>query len=80
MRSDLIFAANDAVSNRFLLCRVVSLSARRFHADADSMNATINDVLERVGAHDIKSVMTPPAIKSGHEPAKDLLIVPREHE
>jgi len=67
MRSELVFAANDAVTNRFLLCRVVSLSSRRFHADSDSMNATINDVLEKIGANDVNSVIAPLAPPAKHE-------------
>ena len=69
MRSDLVFAANDAVSNRFLLCRVISLSARRFHADSYSMNATINDALERVGGHDPKSLVVDGRQDNGPTPA-----------
>ena len=61
MRSELVFVANDAVTNRFLLCRVVSLSTRKFHTEPESLNSTINDVLERVGANAVKTfVVVPP--------------------
>ena len=47
MRSELIFSASVRVPNRFLLCRVVSLSAGRLHRTGDSFSKSINDCLTR---------------------------------
>jgi hypothetical protein len=42
MRSGLIFRASDQISNRFLLCRMISTSARKMHRDGVSMSQSIN--------------------------------------
>lgn len=42
MRSGLIFRASDHISNRFLLCRMLSTSARKMHRDGVSMSQSIN--------------------------------------
>ena len=59
MRSELVFAANDAVSNRFLLCRIVSASTRKFHGATGSMHETINSVLETISPHTVENLVTP---------------------
>jgi hypothetical protein len=42
MRSGLIFRVSDHISNRFLLCRMLSASARKMHRDGVSMSQSIN--------------------------------------
>lgn len=42
MRSGLIFRASDHISNRFLLCRMISASARKMHRDGTSTSQSIN--------------------------------------
>ena len=45
MRSGLIFRAADHVSNRFLLCRMISASARKMHRGGIATSQSINDSL-----------------------------------
>jgi hypothetical protein len=47
MRSDLIFGAMTYVSNRFLLTRLASNAARRFHRPNTRIEDTANEVFER---------------------------------
>ena len=42
MRSELIFSASVRVPNRFLLCRMVSLSTGRLHRTGECMSVSIN--------------------------------------
>jgi hypothetical protein len=46
MRSQLVFAASDRVKNRFLLCRIVSVSARRLHKGSISIQESLNGIFE----------------------------------
>jgi len=45
MRSGLIFRASDHISNRFLLCRMLSASSRKMHRDGVSTSQSINQSL-----------------------------------
>lgn len=45
MRSGLIFRASDHISNRFLLCRMLSASARKMHRNGSSTAQSINQSL-----------------------------------
>ena len=45
MRSEYVFAAVKEISNRFLLCRVASASARRLHQGSKQGSETINKSL-----------------------------------
>ncbi|HST78807.1 MAG TPA: hypothetical protein VLN58_10000 [Verrucomicrobiae bacterium] len=45
MRSGLIFRASDHISNRFLLCRMLSASARKMHCNGASTAQSINQSL-----------------------------------
>jgi hypothetical protein len=45
MRSGLIFRASDHISNRFLLCRMLSASARKMHRNGVSTSQSINQSL-----------------------------------
>lgn len=50
MRSEYVFAAVKEIENRFMLCRVVSVSARRLHIDSTQSSATINKSLHLIAA------------------------------
>jgi hypothetical protein len=45
MRSGLLFRASDHISNRFLLCRMLSASARKMHRNGASTSQSINQCL-----------------------------------
>jgi hypothetical protein len=47
MRSELVFGAMTYVSNRFLLTRLASKAARRFHRPNTRIQDTANEVFER---------------------------------
>lgn len=49
MRSDLIYDALDTVTNRYLLCQLVSKATRKFHKPNTRIQETMNNVLVRVG-------------------------------
>jgi hypothetical protein len=48
MRSEYVFAAVKEITNRFLLCRVASVSARRLHRDSAQSSQTINKSLHLI--------------------------------
>jgi len=48
MRSEYVFAANREVTNRFLLCRMTSVSARRLQAGSRHISETINQSLKLI--------------------------------
>lgn len=52
MRSQYVFAAVREISNRFLLCRVTSVSARRFHIASTQPSETINKSLKLIATGD----------------------------
>ncbi len=59
MRSDLIYDALDTVTNRYLLCQLVSKATRKFHRPNARIQETMNDVLVRVGgAGEAEQVIT----------------------
>ncbi len=63
MRSDLIYEALDTVTNRYLLCQLVSKATRKFHRPSTRIQETMNDVLVRVGhAGEAEQVITVPAV------------------
>lgn len=62
MRSNLIYDALDTVSNRYLLCQLISKATRQFHKPNTRIQETMNDVLVRVGdAGQAEEVITVPA-------------------
>jgi hypothetical protein len=62
MRSNLIYDALDTVTNRYLLCQLVSKATRQFHKPNTRIQETMNDVLVRVGdAGEAEEVITVPA-------------------
>jgi DNA-directed RNA polymerase subunit K/omega len=50
MRSEYVFAAVKEISNRFLLCRVASVSARRLYQGNTKPSETINKSLRLIAA------------------------------
>lgn len=46
MRSGLIFAISEKISNRYMLCRMLAASARRMHRDGVSISQSINHSLQ----------------------------------
>ena len=50
MRSEYVFAATREISNRFMLCRVTSVSARRLHIESTQPSETINKSLKLIAA------------------------------
>lgn len=64
MRSNLIHDAVGTMSNRFLLCQVVSKATRKFHRPSVRIQETMNDILARVGkADEAEQVMAQPSEK-----------------
>lgn len=59
MRSELVFAANDQVVNRFKLCQLVSRSARIMHKSTISIHQTINEVLVLMGETQLEPSVAP---------------------
>ncbi|HWR15429.1 MAG TPA: hypothetical protein VN577_11420 [Terriglobales bacterium] len=51
MRSNLVFRATDKVSNRFVLCLMVSRSARTMTRRSVQMHDAINDAFTAIGKH-----------------------------
>ena len=63
MRSDLIYESLKPVTNRYMLCQLVSKATRKFHKPNTRIQDTMNDVLVRVGkAEEPESVITVPAV------------------
>jgi len=54
MRSEYVFAAAKEIANRFLLCKVTSVSARRLHLDSTQPSETINRSLKMIAAERIE--------------------------
>ncbi len=52
MRSEYVFAAVKEIDNRFMLCRVASISTRRLHIDSTRSPDTINKSLNLIAAGD----------------------------
>jgi hypothetical protein len=53
MRSEYVFAAAKEVSNRFLLCRMTSVSARRLHMGSKNASETINQSLQLIATAEL---------------------------
>ena len=48
MRSELVFAAERTLSNRYVLCRVLATAARKFHKPHTRIEDTTDEVLQRI--------------------------------
>ena len=52
MRSQYVFGAVKEIGNRYMLCRVASISTRRLHIDKTRAPETINKCLNLIAAGD----------------------------
>jgi hypothetical protein len=50
MRSDDVFAATKNIGNRFLLCRIASVSARHLHQGSKQFTESINKSFKLIGS------------------------------
>ena len=48
MRSQLVHSANKRLSNRFMLCRMTSMAAKRMTGNNGHFAASINQALEQI--------------------------------
>lgn len=48
MRSELVFAAEQTLPNRYSLCRVVSIATRKFHQPNTRVEETTDAVLRHI--------------------------------
>jgi hypothetical protein len=48
MRSDLVHSANQRLNNRFLLCRMTSIAAKRIRGSSEAFPVSINHALKRI--------------------------------
>ena len=48
MRSEMVFAAEHRLPNRYMLCRVLASATRRFHKPATRIEDTTDAMLRRV--------------------------------
>lgn len=71
MRSQIVFAAAKEISNRFLLCRVTSVSARRLHISSTQPSETINQSLQLISIADpgMKQELPPASVAAACGPA-----------
>ena len=53
MRSEYVFAAAKEVSNRFLLCRLASVSARRLQIGSKQASESINQSLQLIATAEL---------------------------
>jgi hypothetical protein len=53
MRSEYVFAAAKEINNRFLLCRVISVSARNLQSGSRGSTESINQSLQLVAAAEV---------------------------
>ncbi len=54
MRSEDVFAAGKKIGNRFLLCRVTSVAARRLHQGQKPFTESINESLKLVASMSLR--------------------------
>lgn len=60
MRSEYVFAAVKQISNRFLLCRMTSVSARRLQIGSRQPSETINRSLLLLATTECREDITEP--------------------
>jgi hypothetical protein len=72
MRSEYVFAAVKEIENRFMLCRVASVSARRLHLDSTRSSDTINKSLNLIAAGDT----TTKTASDAHSPLAEPVATP----
>jgi hypothetical protein len=68
MRSSLVSSANHRLLNRFLLCRVTSVAARRLHRDRWQFAESINQALTHISDLESSASAAPrPVVPAGTE-------------
>ncbi len=67
MRSEYVFAASKEISNRFMLCRVTSVSARRLQVGSRQATETINKSLNLIATAELSQDKL---IRDGGAPAE----------
>lgn len=67
MRSEYVFAASKEISNRFMLCRVASASARRLQIGAKQPSETINQSLRLIAAAELSERPSEAATEAGSQ-------------
>jgi hypothetical protein len=72
MRCEYVFAAVKEIENRFMLCRVASVSARRLHLDSTRSSDTINKSLNLIAAGDMATETASDAHVAVAEPGATL--------
>jgi hypothetical protein len=65
MRSEYVFAATREIRNRFLLCRITSVSARRLQAGSKHMSETINQSLRLIASAEVAEQSNKDACSEG---------------
>jgi hypothetical protein len=79
MRSSLIFNVSSRFSNRYLLCRMLSASARKMHRDGTSTSQSINSSLkvlhEAEAREDHERRAIAPAVREERLEAQELVPV-----
>ncbi|HEY6348156.1 MAG TPA: DNA-directed RNA polymerase subunit omega [Candidatus Angelobacter sp.] len=70
MRSDLIYDSLKPVTNRYMLCQLVSKATRKFHKPNTRIQDTMNDVLVRVGKADEQEAVLSAPVGAVAEPQR----------
>jgi hypothetical protein len=64
MRSSLVSSANHRLLNRFLLCRITSVAARRLHRDRWQFAESINQALTHISVLESPASAEPKPVAS----------------
>jgi hypothetical protein len=75
MRSEYVFAASKKIGNRFMLCRMTSISARRLHKGSTHASETINMSLKLIGANEDSSSIAVVASVAPVDPVQAEVVV-----
>jgi hypothetical protein len=78
MRSNLIYSANKQLSNRFLLCRMTAVAARRMHRERWHFSESINQALTHIAT--MESFVPAPAPKLPVTDREISLEIPAERD
>lgn len=68
MRSEYVFAAAKEISNRFLLCRVTSASARHLQIGSKQPAESINQSLRLIAASELREHPSKEVTEANKEP------------
>jgi len=66
LRSNLIFQVSEKFANRYLLCRMVSISARKLHRDGASTSQSINRSLQALHDGEQQGKNPVPPVETGN--------------